>query len=428
MEKIKSVALTFLVVASLVQSYLLAYGTPKFDTISQSDYVETRLNGTQAELADLLFPEEIVLHFGKKEHTVLPYNHQFYERIFTDLLKRRTFDGLRKTNLVTAGINQEDIRNNQVGFEVRFKDAIPLSILQTMLRINEDSPTDNDYITKIWIYNKDNKEEVKTYFFTESGSTVYEAVKADVLAKDVERAVEFGQYLPRYHSDNGDYYLPDQPLAIPKIRTPYTQFTADQLKKSLFVDPGLTRFLQERDGSQIYTDSKKGLQIKPDQRWFSYSDPIFTSAESRSDVKNNLLSGIQFVNQHGGWNSTYMLSKISRSFGPQTFLFRQYMNNYPVINTKQDSAGYIKVMLQKGVLSNYERSTVIPDAKSAVRTEATLPAGKTLDDMLNAYPKKSSAASVFPAYQPVVSDTYIDFVPRWAVELRDGTFEFLSER
>ncbi|RAV19480.1 YycH family regulatory protein [Paenibacillus contaminans] len=426
MEKFKSVLLTLLVALSLVQSYLLAYGTPKFEPIAQ-DYVETRLDGTQAELSDLLYPSEIVLHFGKKSHTVLPFDHQFYERIYNDLLKRRTFDGLRKTNLVTAGIHLEDIRNNQVGFEVRFKDAIPLNILQTMLRINEDLPTDNDYITKIWIYIKDNKEDVKTYFFTETGTTVYEVVKADVLAKDVEKAVGFGEFLTKYHSEDGDFYLPEQPIAMAKIRMPYTQFTADQLKRSLFVDPGLTRFLQERDGSQIYTDSKKGLQIKPDQRWFSYSDPIFTPAESRSDVKGNLLSGIQFVNQHGGWNSKYMLSKITpkQSFGPQTFIFRQFIDNVPIINSRNENFGYIKVVLQKGVLSNYERSTVIPDLNNATRTEASLPGGKELDDMISLYPRRVMAAAIFPAYQAVVTDQYIELIPRWAVELRDGTFEFL---
>jgi regulatory protein YycH of two-component signal transduction system YycFG len=428
MEKFKSISLTLLVAASLVQSYFLAYSTPKFDPINLTDYVQTELNGTQAELADILFPDQIVLHFGKKGHTVLPVTNQFYRMIFNDFLKQRRFDGVHRVNPAVLNMNWDDIRNEQMGFEIRFKEGIPLNVLLSIMQIKEDTPGANDLITRIWIYTKGNKEEVKTYFFTDSSAVVFEAAKADVSVENVEKFVGLGEYLPTYHSETGDYYLPDQPLSVMKVKAPFTQFTPEQLKRSLFVDPSMTRFLTERDGTQIYTDGKRGLQLRNEQRWFSYSDPVFAPVESRNDLKENLLASIQFINQHGGWNGNFMFNKVTpkQSTGIQTFVFQQYYDNYPVLSTKEAPYGLIKVMLQKGVVSSYERSLMIMDSKGLVKTEVTLPAGKELDDAVNSYSKKASLVSVFPAYQAVVSDSTVELIPRWAVELKDGTNEFLE--
>ena len=431
MEKTKSLLLFLLVVSSLMQSYFLAYSTPNLDLINPTDYVQSELNGTQKGLADVLYPEQIILHFGKKKHTLLQLNQQFYQMIYMDLLKRRTFDGLRRTSLSGLNLNWETIRNDLPGFEVRFKAGIPLHTLQSIMQIKEDLPLENDSINRIWIYVKENKEEVRTFFFSDTNSVVYEVVKADLSVKDVEKYVGLGQFLTSYHTQYGAYYLPDQPLLMPRIRLAYTQFTPDQLKRSLFVDPNMTRFLLERDGTEIYTDSKRGLQLKNEQRWLSYTDPISAPLENKNDIKENLLSAIQFINQHGGWNSSYVYSKVSpkQGFGAQTIVFRQYMDNYPIVNPDSSYFGFIKLVLQKGVVSSYERSLVNMDSKSAIRSEASLVGGKELDQLVNSYGKKADIVSVFPAYQAVFSaDLLVELIPRWTVELRDGSYEYLDAR
>lgn len=80
------------------------------------------------------------------------------------------------------------------------------------------------------------------------------------------------------------------------------------MKQSLFVDPGITRYLKERDGSEIYTDSKRGFQLNRDLRWITYSDPV-APVESKSEVLENLLAGIKFINQHIGWDGKYMVAR-----------------------------------------------------------------------------------------------------------------------
>jgi regulatory protein YycH of two-component signal transduction system YycFG len=428
MERIKSVILTVLVIVSLIQSYFLAYSSPKFDNVVQTDYVQNEIIGTQSELQDVLFPEQIILHSGNNMHTLLPLSLQFYHMIYDDFLKRKLYDGFRQSDTATLNVNWDIIRRQSKGIELRFKEGIPLSVLQNILQIKPDTTVADTIISRIWIYVIDNTEEVRTFFFSDKNSTVFEAVKVDITASNVQKYVALGQYLTPYHSVTGDYYLPNKALTMARIQAPYSEFTADQLKRSLFVDPSMTRYLVERDGTKIYTDGKRGLQLKDDTHWMNYSDPISAPVESSSDLKENLLSSIRFINQHGGWNGSYIYSKMSSDLntGPQTFEFRQYVDNFPLIGLTPNNFGYIKLVLQRGVVSVYERSLINIENKEVVKTPSSLPGGKLLDDIIQSYAKRFDIVSVFPAYQVIVmKGKKVDLVPRWAVELKDGTTEFL---
>jgi regulatory protein YycH of two-component signal transduction system YycFG len=150
--------------------------------------------------------------------------------------------------------------------------------------------------------------------------------------------------------------------------------------------------------------------------------------DKSNDAKENLLSSIQFINEHGGWNGTYIYSRMSSDLGTgsQTFLFRQYVDNYPLIGLTPNNFGYIKLVLQRGVVSVYERSLINIDSNSIEKNASFLPGGKTLDNLIDQYAKKLEIVSVFPAYQVVViKGKKVDLVPRWAVELKDGTNEFI---
>lgn len=428
MERLKSIALTLLVIISLVQSYFLAYSSPKFENVVQTDYVKNEVIGTKAELDDILFPEQIILHSGIGTHTQLPRSLPFYHMIYDDFLKRKFYDGLRPTDKTSQKLNWDYIRNNSKGIELRFKAAIPLHVLQNIMQIKQDVPGVDVMISRIWIYLVENSDEVHTFFLSDQNSLAYEAMKVDISADNVKKFVAFGQSLTTYHSDQGKYYLPDDPITLARIQASYTEFTPDQLKRNLFVDPSMTRYFVERDLTQTYTDGKRALQLKNDVHWMNYSDPISTPVDNSNDAKDNLLDSIKFINEHGGWNGTYIYSRMSSSVetGPQTFLFRQYMDNYPLIGLAPNKFGYIKLVMQRGVVSSYERSLINIDSDSIVKKAATLPGGKTLDNLIASYAKKREIVTVFPAYQVVVlKGNKIDLLPKWAVELKDGTNEFI---
>ncbi|MGF9911583.1 two-component system activity regulator YycH [Paenibacillus ehimensis] len=425
-EKLKTAALTLLVLLSLLQSYLLAYSYPKFDPVKPEEYVKTDILGTHASLKDMLFPDQLVLHLGNQQHTVLYPNTVKYNEVM-EILKQRFLEGFRKTSVASLGVNWDDVRNKQQGVEIRFRDGLPMNVLQEVMQLKGDLQDENDLITRIWIFAKDTNE-VRAILFTDTANTVYEAIKADFTVKDIEKFVQADETFIPYKPMAGDYYLPLKPLTIPSFKMTYTQFTADQLKRTFFVDPTLTRNVTERDGSEIYTDGKRGLKLRNEQHWMTYTDPVAATESNKVDLRESLLSAVQFINQHGGWNGKYGVQKVPQRLlpGSQQFVFRQYYDSYPVINTRNENTGFMKISLQKGIVASYERSLMTPDLRSAARTEVQLAGGEPLEQKLAAFAIKARIYSIFPAYRMVITEQAMMLVPAWAAELQDGTYEFLD--
>ncbi|WP_281883333.1 YycH family regulatory protein [Paenibacillus sp. YYML68] len=426
-EKLKTAALTLLVLLSLVQSYLLAYSYPQPEQpLIQEEYVKPELLGTQATLDDMLFPDHIVIHLGEGQHTVVYAHNSPYAEVL-QTVKQRYLEGFRKTNMSSLSINWDEVRNKQPGVELRFRDGLPLTVLQQLLQIKGELPPEHDVITKIWIFAEDSSR-VRTLLFTDTYNVVYEA-KADFTTKDIEeRFVSAAGSYMAYKPTLNDMYIPQKSYPMPSYTLGYTLMTVDQLKRTFFVDPALIRNLTERDGSEIYTDSKRGLQLKSGQHWMTYSDPVAPASDNRVNYLGNLLTAVQFINQHGGWNGAYGVQRMPERLlpGNQTYVFRQYYGSYPIVGTRDEQVGYMRITLQKDVVSGYERSTVLPDWKSVKRGEAELPGGELLEAMLQQYSKRLQIVSLFPAYRPFLSDKTMELVPKWAVELYDGTYEFLN--
>lgn len=431
-ESAKTLLLAVLVAASLMQSYMLVYSEPKFDTIIPTDYVESKLEGTQSELAELLFPKDIVLHYSGGEHTVL-YPKMIFYRMILEVVEQRTFDGLRPVadpaDLPEQGTaDMEGIE----GIEIRFADDIALPLLQQMMNLRLDAAAGSmGTIDRIYIYTYTEREEVRVFFVGSRNGTAYEATRADLTVKDIERFVGFGETRIRYVAVDRGHYLPEEPISMVQYRYPYRQWTADQLQRSLFPDPFSTRNLTERDGSEIFTDGKRGLQLSKGRQWLSYTDPAAPAAGEQTALET-ALSAVQFVNRHGGWNGDYALERMVQESGhpEQTALFRQYIGSYPgaypVIGGRNGTSfGMIETVLRNRVVTRYERSTLQLDSSPTNRTSVTLPGGEALLQLWEQYEDKALVRDIFPAYRVVLNEEEMTLEPVWGLSLLDGTTRML---
>ncbi|MEB3103207.1 YycH family regulatory protein [Ferviditalea candida] len=430
-ENIKSVLLFALILFSLVQSYLLAYSTPHFESINQTEYIATQRIGTQEKAENLIYPAQLLLHFGDDTHTVFYPDATFYGLIY-NILRERAFDGLRATNM--HSVDWDLPRKNYKGIELRYLKGISLNMLHSIFSIKGDTLYDSQKINRIWIF-IDGNQVVQTYFFDENQSTVYEISNTNITEKDVETFVGFGEYWKnsgnRYYTLDGSCYLPEKELDINQLRYSYTTISAEQMENSLFADPGITRNIQEKDGTQIYTDGKRGLQVQQNRLWMLYSDSI-APVDGRFNESEELYTAVQFINQHGGWNGKYQFHSIRSSNREEgrEFMFRQlvrsFPESYPIISSGEDNFGYIRIVLQNGAVSEYERSLIILDQKNDIKSSGSLPGGKQLEKMIADYDKRYKIIAVIPAYRPVIAKDYVDLIPAWAVERDDGTFDFLK--
>src|SRR5690606_39787445 len=89
-ERGKSVVLALLVLASLWQSYLLAFQPGEYESIRESEYVAADIVGTQEKAEQLVFPTRIALHREDGRHTVLYPGHYFYRLIMEELQDRKS--------------------------------------------------------------------------------------------------------------------------------------------------------------------------------------------------------------------------------------------------------------------------------------------------------------------------------------------------
>ncbi len=425
-EKSKTILLVVLVASSLLQSYLLAYHSSDFEPILYSDYVETEKIGTQVTSENLFYPQQIVLHKDNETHAVLYPEHTFFDIIYSKI-GTATFEGLRTSTSFEPLLKQQ---NQENGVEIRFGSGIPLSVFNLFVPLKLDFVTQVDRISKMWLTVNKVSNKVDIFLVNDAESAVYEILTTDISLEQVLEFIGLSELQMKYTIMQDHLYIPIEDITMQSLIYKYTSITTEQMENILFPDPGITRNLPTGDGTEIYSDGKRGLQIKTNQLWMSYTDPI-APLEDKLDTREDLNTAVQFVNQRGGWNGQFRIDYIAPSLTDkgQRIIFRQYMPiypaSYPIVEQDNQSFGHITATLQGGTISEYERSLIIMDPMPTNRSEKLLLGGKHLENRLLAYDHLFSVEAVYPAYRPQITPEYMEFKPVWVVELENGIVEEL---
>lgn len=426
MEKFKTWMLTILVVLSLLQSYLLAYSMPGIGaTISTTqDYVNTVLMGSEENVENLIFPEDLVLHMGEGRHTVLYPAMNFYDRIY-ERIRGREFKGFQRSSI--SAVNWDEVRDLDQGVELRFGRGVPVELLSKVIKLEGDLLFLSDVIDRIWIFKKNESNEVRTYFFSADSNTVYESVRADLTAQDIGTYVGFGEYQTLYAPVEDEIYIPLGPVQSVEALVGYRSYSAEQMQGNLFFDPAVTRAISNRSGSQIYTDGKRGLQVDQNGKWISYTDPV-ARQEVEDNISENVYASIGFINQHGGWDGLhrFVYPGPIDSTQAQMIRYQQYYGNYPIVPKEPFLFGDIRLRLQQGAVSEYERSLLTLEDRAEHKAVRWLPGGEMLEKALADYARRGEATALYPALiASPQGDGQIQFEPAWVVRLTDGTQEVL---
>jgi len=426
MERVKTVLLVVLVAFSLIQSYLLAYSMPGLGVTvrSDQDYVNAEPLGASASVESVIFPEQLIIHMGEDKHTIIYPGTQFYEMILNQRIQGREFKGFQR-NPVNV-LNWDEIRKNDIGIELKFERGIHVELLQKLLKLEGDLLFLNETIDRIWIFKKTGTEEIRTFFFSSDGKMAYESVRADITVSDVKDYVGFGEFQPLYTMTDDGLYLPVDPLQAMEIEYRYETYSPELMQRNLF-DPSTTRAIEDRSGSQIYTDGKRGLRVEQNGMWISYTDPAAPQM-SENRLSENVYASVDFINQHGGWDGVHRFVDRGATSSGMIIRFQQYVEHYPVIESVPFRYGYMRLTLQQGVVTEYNRSLIELAEQSESRAIRWLPGGETLAAALDGYSRREDVMALYPALKALpVDDNLMKFVPVWAVRLKDGTDAVLME-
>jgi len=430
-EKGKSVLLFLLVVVSLYQSYLLAYSKPFLEAKvkTELDYVKTEPLGTESEVKDLIFPEQLVVHLGEDRHTVFYPSTVPYYNLILEKLRSREFKSLQRDSI--RSVDWDQIARENQGIELRFGRAIPFELLQRLFKIDGDFLFSRDSIDRIWIYTSKLRDEVRTYFFSSDGRNVYEAQKADLAVLDVEGYVGFGQYWDSYVVFGEEIYIPEHPVSrMLSMEVPYDRYTAEQMQDNFLFDASSVRAIPS---GAFYNDAKRAMKIEQEGTWLSYTDPI-APTEGADELVENVIAAVSFVNQHGGWNSDQNgggNSKYALAHGNDpvdnngNIRFQQYYRDVPIVSGTAMNFGYIQMTLQRGLVTSYARSLIMLDREVVNKKVRKLPGGSELRAILESAGGKVEA--LFPAFRPEKKEDKMVLTPVWAVRLASGEVMIVAD-
>ena len=132
-------------------------------------------------------------------------------------------------------------------------------------------------------------------FFSTEGDVVYEAAQADLTVQDVDQLVDFGLSWTPYKMVDGRYYTPAKELNMVSMELPIGEYTVEQMRGACSLTLA-SRAISGKKTARRFIQTVSGacrwIRGKMDQLYRSGRHPV-------SDPGKDVLSAIDFVNQHG---------------------------------------------------------------------------------------------------------------------------------
>lgn len=429
-ETLKSILLVSLILLSLYQSWVLAYRVPEFDTATPTNYVKPEKIGEDRTMTDIVKPYRMIVHHGGGEGQSVSYpNTPFYNMIMKTL-SERVLSSLEERTL--ESIDWKGLYESKRSIEIQFEDEVSAQTLSQWTTPRFTSASDI-LINRMWIYADEEKNKVYTLLMSDERRQFWVA-ETSYTGAELKRYFAIGRYLPRYTFITSrlgfsqipqGYYLPDESETVVQYRLFYQPITGEQMKSILFVDPSVIREIQEKDGSVIYTDGNRGLQIRPSQGSMTYNLPVPPS--TKNPGQSRLQAAIQFVNQNGGWNGNFLISQTpGNEEGIKTFVFRQYYGSLPIYDKNPTHSSTLEIQMVDGKVFTYSRSLMTMDKVIEKKETKTGDKTKILSILDSAGLPPEEIKDVKLAYQAVVTNEYVDLLPVWVIDRYTTTPLFIS--
>lgn len=434
-ENIKSVLLNILVLTSFVLTWFLWQNQPQFELIAPTTYVESKTVGQTRQLEELIQPESILFHYGSDHHTKAnPNDAQF--RVLNSLMAKWYFYDFLYFPLTDE--KWAALTKDKQGLEIQFRSTVPLSLISQLFTFRGDIEGDIKGINRLWLYYEERDDMVYALFLSDEDQRIIRA-RTVVSPKDLrESYLPLGKHLPeqilkaRTHNvpaPNAQvmaywkiYYLPKESFKMRQFLYSYIPVKTDGLIQAFFLDPSLVRQVVERDGTVIFTDGTRSIQIRPGQPMMTYTDPVLPQQKETLTSEDKLRGAVTFINQHLGWTDTFRFERIDeRSTEGDVITFRQYLGAYPLISKDYTSFDEIVVNSEQGQIVSL-RQPIIDLDRYINYKEWTVMSGPELYQYLrNQGLNVNEIANAYLAYENINYQGYVIITPMWVVEMTDGS-------
>ncbi len=333
MEKIKFIILFYLVIQSMVFTYILWFGSPDYEEIEYT-VKEPYVFQERLDIEEAVTPSAVVMpRDGEGVYFLqpgMPACDTIWEKS-RELLR----DSRREETeaLQAAGVEEP---------EAVFYFDPPFPLTGGILRAEEENiqvtgleiyelPEDDGIREVFWkVHGYKEKGEEEKVLAGSSGSETWKDIKTEMeKAREKEARVyikvkeeEIEEQLPEgmnaaLQGDAGYIYLPGENVELSSLFLEKENFSAEKLIKAIFLDPNLVRKIEERDQDVIYTDGEKFLNFSGSS--FKYSAPPVEGGEISPDYNQALKKAGEYLCHFGGWPPALRLEKVSYYAGDSHF-------------------------------------------------------------------------------------------------------------
>lgn len=346
--------LIVLVVISLFLSFTIWSQVPGNFSVLKMAYEDNKVDPTL-----LVKPEKILVYLGNSFHTILKPTSPFYDKswsISKELLRAHS----NASPELVGKISRDNFMRIK-GLEVFFPTPLPANLLKQLFNIESgdfsllDGKLIDSFILvddgqlsvylvdsekSLYKIGKDSKRNLNSIIkeIEESNPPLYAGLTADVNLKVV-----------------GDVYVSLAPYELPMYSLKEEQIQEEQIASKFFPDFSITRRIQERDGTVIYTDGQQGLRFYGSGA-FEYNMPVPKEAKKAQSFYESFVTAVDFVATHGGWPKDAYLSSYSEikgASGPaHIFKFKIGVNGFKVVNGDD----LISVTVEGNQVKNYYRN------------------------------------------------------------------------
>lgn len=432
-ERVKTVLLNLLVLTSFGLTVLLWNNQPQFEVIAPATYVEPEPLGIAHDVEELIRPQAIVFHYGQDRHTKASPIDPPYTMVASQMEKWYFYD----FNLYVVTAEQwQALMREKPGIEIRYRAGIPISVVHELFTLRGEMSRDIEEIDRLWLYLEEDEDIVYALFISSEEQKMVRA-RTVVSPKDLRDSyLRVGntlpeQYLKVMEADLYDaaqlkiswrtFYLPKETSVMRLYHYNYLPITEKALMDAFFLDPTLVRRILERDGTIIYTDGSRSIQLRPEKQMFTFTDPALPERRGELTIADKLHGAVAFVNQHLGWTDSYYLDKILQRPGEgDVFVFRQYLGAYPLIAGEGNDGETITITSDEGQVVSLKQSLFDYDIYINFDEQVVMSGPELFAYAREQQIDLSLVDDAYLAYRPSVYPGYIKLTPVWVLEKASG--------
>jgi regulatory protein YycH of two-component signal transduction system YycFG len=331
-EKIKTIILTVLVLASVVLTWGLWTYQPKYDFIenADSDYIQNvPVSNAQVDAGIIIQPSKILIHKNRSHYGIVQGTEM---NKFMKQVKKWSFDEFENVSSTVSKKDFLSFLHSKGKIEIVYPDAFPIEIYRYIFQI-EDEDIEGVSFDRI-VIPVEKEEEAIVYFASTKDRKVYKATVNNFSLQEIQNTYYYQEEkYPRYFAydinKTQTLFIPEGRVTMSRLQYYTDELDSNKFKEALFSNPSFVKRDLLTYGEE-YTDGSRLMNVNSIQKILSYVNP----AAPKTPLMNNdpfiIQKSIDFVNEHGGWTDTYHFAEWNEE--ERKVVFRLVTNNYPVFN------------------------------------------------------------------------------------------------